>query len=266
MPASVPDEQPTTLGELAVERVWDGWFAEAESSIILDDQTASRAYKLWNFAADLNAQSIDDVGRGTVVQKLWNAVDHRIRALHTIYHLNVVRSLLGLPRSTTSLDVLRHLGVIRPLILKNLKSVRNRVEHQDRDAPNELECNNLVDSVWYFLRSTDYLVLEKLQTYTLRSGMTVQGYAEREEFISISVSDDWNMRLYGWFREENVATDFGDIEAGIVLRLDRQPNHFESSDVFLSGIVSSTSADFAHLIRGYFAVGVPSGARGNHDG
>lgn len=262
---STPDEQSTTLGELNIKRNWDSWSAEADSWLILDEETASRAYKLWSFAADLNDRSIDDVGRGTVVQKLWNAVDHRIRALHKIYHLNIARSLLALPKTTASLDVLHHLGVIRPLVLKNLKDVRNRVEHQDRGAPGVAECDNLVDSVWYFLRSTDYLALQKLTNYTLRSGLIVQGYSEREEFISITVSDDWGMRLTGWFREENIAVDPGDVEAGIVLMLDRQPNFVESSDVFLSGFVAPTSTEIPRLVRDYFAVGLPAGARGNHN-
>ena len=117
MTAPLRDEQPTTFGELTVKRTWDAWSADAEAWTVLDEEIASRAYTLWNFAADLNARSNDDVGRGTVVQKLWNAVDHRIRALHTIYHLNLARPLLALPRATTSLDVLHHLGVVRPLIL-----------------------------------------------------------------------------------------------------------------------------------------------------
>jgi len=228
---------------------------------MVDDDTASRAYKLWNFAADLNDRSIDDVGRGTVVQKLWNAVDHRIRSLHEIYRLNVVKSLLGLPKTSASLDMLHHLGVVRPLILTNLKVVRNRVEHQDRGAPDANECNNLVDSVWYFLRSTDYLVVRKLNTYSLQSGRAVQGRPEREEFVSISVSADWGMRLYGWFREEDIIADAGDSEFGIMMKLDRQPERFGTGDVFLSGSVTPASAGLQRLIRDYFAVELPSGAR-----
>ena len=127
-----------------------------------------------------------------------------------------------------------------------------------------LECNNLVDSVWYFLRSTDYLVMQKLSSYTLTSGMLVPGYADREEFISISVSDDWDMHLRGWFRQEDIAADPGGAGAGIVVRLDRQPDQHGSCDVFLSGSVTPTSADIPHLIREYFSVGLPAGARATH--
>ncbi|MCI2959287.1 hypothetical protein MN032_16490 [Agromyces atrinae] len=263
MHSTTPGEQVIAPGEVSIAPAWEDWYAEAESWTMVDDDTASRAYKLWNFAADLNDGSIDDVGRGTVVQKLWNAVDHRIRSLHEIYCLNVVKSLLGLPRTSASLDTLHHLGVVRPLILKNLRVVRNRVEHQDRGAPDANECSNLVDSVWYFLRSTDYLVVQKLNTYTLRSGMAVQGSTEQEEFASISVSADWGMRMSGWFREQDIIANAGDSEFGITMKLDRQPERSGMGDVFLSGSVAPASTGLQRLIRDYFAVELPSGARIN---
>lgn len=247
--------------ELALAPPWEEWYADAESWTLLDEDTASRAYELWKFAADLNDRSTDDVGRGTVVQKLWNAVDHRIRFLHEVYCLNIAKSLLGLPKATASLDTLHELGVIRPLILKNLKNVRNRVEHQDRGAPDAIQCSNLVDSVWYFLRSTDYLAVRKLSSFTLASGKAVRGWPDREQFVSISVSADWNMSMYGWFREEDIDADARASASGIVLKLGRPPERLETGDVFLSGSVITPSAGHQHLIRNYFAVELPSGAR-----
>jgi hypothetical protein len=259
--ASSYGEHVTASGELTIAPAWEEWYALAEAWTLLDEDTASRAYKLWKFAADLNDRSIDDVGRGTVVQKLWNAVDHRIRSLHEVYRLSVVKSLLGLPKATASLDTLHHLGVVRPLILKNLKDVRNRVEHQDRSAPDAIECSNLVDSVWYFLRSTDYLVVQKLSTYTLQSGRAVQGQPDREEFVSVRVSADWSMSMYGWFREEDITADATASEFSIMMKLDRQPERLGTGDVFLSGSVTRASTGFQRLVRDYFAVELPSGAR-----
>ncbi|NDK30903.1 hypothetical protein [Nesterenkonia haasae] len=259
---SPPADQPAPPGSLSIAPAWDGWISYPESWTILDPDTASRAYSLWNFAAKLNEQSVDDVVRGTVVQKLWNAVDQRIRALHEIYNLNIAKSLLGRAKMST-LDVLHDLGVIRPLILKNLKDVRNRVEHQDQGAPNALECNNLIDSVWYFLRSTDQLATQKLNTYTLTSAITVHGIADQEESVSIDVSDGWAMRLHGWFREEQIGIDSGDAYTSIVLNLSQQPHRHESNNLFLDGSVAPTSTYIPNLIRDYFAVGWPSGAHGN---
>ncbi|MGZ0067541.1 hypothetical protein [Microbacterium arborescens] len=268
MIAKFPDDHPTPHGELTLARSWHSWRVEGESWTILNEETASRAYKLWNFAADVNIRSIDDVGRGTVVQKLWNAVEQRIRALHEIYRLSAVRARLRLPKTTSSLDTLHHLGVIRPLILKKLKDVRNRVEHQDRGAPDEDECNNLVDSVWYFLRSTDYLAVQRLTTFTAYSGLIVPGHTDREEFVSVDISDDWAMRIRGWFRADSLfgSSDAAaaEAEAGILLELDRQPKRLGSS-AYLSGVVAPRSTDFPQLIRDYFAVGLPAGAHGNHN-
>lgn len=254
-----PDEQLVPPRNLTLVPVWGGWSREPDSWTILDEDVASRAYKIWSFAAELSERAIDDVGRGTVVQKLWNAVDQRIRTLHEIYRLNVVKSLLGQTK-LSSLDILHYLGVIRPLILKNLKDIRNRVEHQDRDAPNTLECNNLVDSVWYFLRSTDYLTTQKLSGYTLSSGMLVEGRADREEFVSVRFSDDWIVTIAGWFREEFVISTPNNSEPGIELILSDPVRHQGSKDIFVSGSVDPTSALIPHMIREYFTVEVPSGA------
>lgn len=47
---------------------------------------------------------------------------------------------------------------MKGLIIKKLFSIRNEIEHNELDYTNKEQCRDLLDTVWYFLKSTDGLV------------------------------------------------------------------------------------------------------------
>ena len=247
--------------------MWGRWTNDGQSSTLLDGQTAARPYEHWTLAAELNTPDANDVRRGAVVQKLWNAVDVRLRNLHTDYLLNRVRGLIGLPKKTDTLEILQHLGLARPLILRRLKDLRNTVEHQDRGAPTYTECANLVDSVWYFLRSTDPFAVQRISSFDLSSDVLVSTDPERTQFVSIALdAKDWAIRLRGWFWPDQLRVATNGTNPGLVLVLERESDKSDLDALYISGTVEPASDQLPALIRDYFAVDLPAGANASRLG
>jgi len=84
------------------------------------------------------------------------ALSHRAQALESIYNLRAL-PLEGKPKR--DFELLQYLGIVRPVMLKRLVDIRNLVEHEDADSPNIDDCRMLAEFVWYFLRSTDSIVM-----------------------------------------------------------------------------------------------------------
>lgn len=262
----------TAGSRLVLTPVWESWPNEGLSSTTLDETAAARPYRHWAVAADiLDSVDPDDVVLGTVVQKLHNAVDVRMRTLHDAYRLPALRKTLGWSRQTGTLTILERLGLVRPLVLERLRRIRNAVEHQDRGAPNASECAGLVDTVWYFLRSTDAFVVARLTSFERAPYPDIPigtGPAGRF-FTALTFSEDWSIGIRGWFTSEDYALVDDDRREGVVVTLDAPPRYVARNAVRLEATVDPRSSEFLNLVRSSFAEDLPAGAldgRGTVDG
>jgi hypothetical protein len=246
---------------VSVDDCWHGWSLEGGFSAPLSEEKAARAYAHWQLAADLNMPGADDVHRGTVIQKLWNAVDVRVRTLHEAYSLSHLRPILASGKKSTTLDVLEHLGLVRPLILRKIKDIRNTVEHQDKGVPGHSDCENLVDTVWYFLRSTDSLAMERQTTFDLSSGVPTGRSEDSRQFISFTMGEaSWNVHARGWFWPHEMAEVGSEATAGLIIDLDQEPRSGRDGALYVSGTIDPRSTLMTSVIRRYFALGLPRGA------
>ena len=55
-----------------------------------------------------------------------------------------------------ALERLEAVGLARPLLIRQLFTLRNDIEHNDAPPPDEQKCSELLDATWYFLKTTDY--------------------------------------------------------------------------------------------------------------
>jgi hypothetical protein len=250
-----------TPSRAAIDGEWRTWSADGTSWTSLDEDKAARPYQHWHLAAELNTPGADDVRRGTVVQKLWNAVDVRVRTLNEVYSLSQIRPIFGLNRKTTTLDVLERLGLVRPLVLRKLKDIRNTVEHQDKGAPKSEECDTLVDIVWYFLRSTDSYVLQRLNYFELTAELELSIGRQSGQFITFDIAEaGWAIRVCGWFQPSQIIATSATSTAGLILELDQSPHVGEDDAIYLSGTTDPVSDLMPLLIEKYFALDLPKGA------
>jgi hypothetical protein len=138
---------------------WRRWGYDSTSSMPLDRTSLERSYEIWSHARDRLTAKSTEFDRVDAITTLKRVVTQRIRALKTIYGF---REMVVGEKLKTDLDVLSHLGIVRPLMLRQLIDLRNILEHEDGAPPDLEACSNLVEFVWYFLKSTDPLLVNRL--------------------------------------------------------------------------------------------------------
>jgi hypothetical protein len=79
-------------------------------------------------------------------------------------------------------------------LLTKLLEIRNAIEHEDKKPPKRNECLELVDIVWYFLKSTDNMVCTEKSEFEVDS--IIQGK------YGYNLGVDWKkdkIEISGWF-------------------------------------------------------------------
>lgn len=123
-----------------------------DSSTTHFSESSRKGYSLIDHAYVL-VENNDELYLSDVISNLRKAINYRITALFSqlgINHLNF--DGLGKDRK---LEKLEELGIIKPLLINKLLSIRNGIEYNNAPPPNQIECEELIDIVWYFYKSTD---------------------------------------------------------------------------------------------------------------
>lgn len=167
------------------------------------------------------------------------------------------------------MEMLGHFGIARPAMLEEISALRNLLEHQHKAPPGTARCQELVEFVWYFLRSTDALSTSVVSNFVLnqdgRSGDGAFWLA-----VTYGPSVDWVCSVYGWIPEALVSKT---AEGDIVLSLKTAESYEQFSersakvadmmpprparlatDIYLNGEVVGGSEAFSKLAEIYFSV------------
>jgi hypothetical protein len=165
----------------------------------LGDRTeVHRTQMLWDHAEARLKSASTDLDLVDAITTLKRAVDLRLRSLARIYQFKK----LPVPgKARTPLEWLTLLGCARPLMVSQLIGIRNAVEHEDATPPDRTECVRLCDFVWYFLRSTDHLVVSVQLTLNLNSSEDLSG----PYWIEIDWDGAWLPLVRGWLPAEHVS-------------------------------------------------------------
>jgi hypothetical protein len=257
---------PGTLDDFTVgarvwlANCWSDWDREGYSATNIDASQAKRPYLHWHLAVELVTPDADDVRRGSAIQKLWNAIEARVNLLRDEYRLGTLKKVHGLPRKADTLEVLDHLGLARPLILRQLKAIRNSVEHQDRGAPEHADCLSYIDSVWYFLRSTDVFAARRILSFgrSLRFGGGPDPI--RFRFVEFDFENlDWMPTVRGRVPLSAIAID--QHPGSLELILDEDARAIDADNAFITGRVTGSSAALRNIVQDYFLVEHPDPVR-----
>jgi hypothetical protein len=120
-----------------------------------------RGHEIWRHAKNRLALSPTQLDRVDCISSLKRAINHRLKAIHSTYAFDQLPT--DRPKKET-FEKLQDYGLVRPAILKELLDVRNLIEHNDAPPPDLAKCKFYVDMVWYFLKSTDQLVEEMVDS------------------------------------------------------------------------------------------------------
>lgn len=242
------------------------WDATRETSSIAEDLDWKKPYQYWKHADNLLTHDGGEHYRIDCIANLKRAVDHRLKRLNSLYRF---KKIADPKKPSELLETLGHFGVARPAMLLEISALRNLLEHQHKPPPSTSRCQELVEFIWYFLRSTDALSTSVVGTFTL----ALDGSSGNETFwlsVTYGPDVDWKCSVRGWLPETLTSkSSDGDIE----LNLERAENYKQFSakktnltyrrlsdpdrsatDIYLSGEITGPPEIFSKLTEIYFSV------------
>jgi hypothetical protein len=234
------------------------WETFSEAGDLCEDRQSllRRPYELLHHAEDKLSRSPTELDLVDVITTLKRAAFHRKDSLEGLYELKRL-PISGLPKD--QLERLAFLGIIKPMVFRNLVDIRNCVEHQDAKPPGLARCKELAEYIWYFLRSTDRLLKETTSHYVL-------GDTDSEDPKSYWIemgngpSKDWLVTVRGWLpsslfavsSRDRCCTIEGTFEHAKELRRPGDKNR-APDDVFVDGRVRGPRDGLISIYQQYFS-------------
>lgn len=156
-----------------------------------------RPHELWRRAHIVLSRKGDEHDRAEVITVLKRAVDFRIK------HLNDRYRFKRIPISEKPAELLAQMeffGLIRPIMVQKLMQIRNRIEHMDAPPPPDGECSEMVEFVWYFLKSTDRIA------EMFPEGIIFSEKGDDDDGVWLSSSAvEWRISVRGWLPNKLVS-------------------------------------------------------------
>lgn len=179
------------------KKIYTEWPIYSQGGSTNEEEPIARAYEIWERASNLMLGAKNNFDLSDTVLTLKRSVYQRLRLIEATYRLKE-KSFDGKPKHY--LEILAHLGIIRPLLFQSLFEIRNSIEHEDIEPPTKERCAELVDIVWYFLKSTDTMVALQKNGFEAEQG-TKYGY---------DLEINWEsgvIEISGWFPIEFISED-----------------------------------------------------------
>lgn len=232
---------------------WEGYL---EGGSVNNDPLIDRPYKIWEHSKNLfKIKGENEFHRADGILNLKRSINHRLQYIEQIYQFKTFK-FDNKPKGT--LELLETFGLVRPYIMKQLFEIRNDIEHRDFKPPNIERCNELLDVVWYFLKSTDTLVqiIKSEFSYTFYEK---NGYETHYHiYMELNYGDINKSKIHGWLPEEYIRYKM-DVGYFCVVAEDihgkekwkDSNNHQEKldSDKRISGVINFEPHNLVHPVR-----------------
>lgn len=179
-----------------------GWTSVSEGHKFGDEIAMRRAYEIWAHAEDVLLHQQSDFSLGDSVANLKRAINHRLKLLNAIYTFSKI-PVQNKPKGL--LEQLGYFEIVRPTMLKTLISIRNALEHEDAAPPTLTRCHELVDLTWYFLRTTDRLVM--MIPDPIKLSPEDEDFTDSDYWIGVKTGPElnWAIELNGWVTPSSVS-------------------------------------------------------------
>ncbi|MFN1652074.1 hypothetical protein ACPV3O_23570 [Vibrio rotiferianus] len=216
------------------------WALGASSRTNGDYDDIYRAYQLWKHAQELLIGSDHELYRSDCIANLKRAINHRLQAIERIYKISKLPLEIS---SKKVLDRYEFLGLIRPMVLNELIKVRNVIEHQDQTPPEKEKCVYYIDIVWYFLKSTDSLVDDIVES--------VEYLGDGDNVVTIDVvpGDNWSFTARVWGEVSLLSTE----HKAQYIELSESVSPDETGRIRASVELKPNSKQLLTLVNEYFA-------------
>jgi hypothetical protein len=176
------------------------WSVFASGILPNDSAPWARAYELLGHAEKRLSEAETDDDRADVISILRRVLNHRLEKFKTIYLTNII--LPSKPKGT--IEQLEFFGIARRGMVHKLLKVRNQIEYSDKKAPKNKACAELLEFMWYFLRSTDVYIATPYDHFE------IQKYDQKGRTASYCPLDfgpnkNWNNSFWGWFEDAEIS-------------------------------------------------------------
>lgn len=234
------------------------WVAISDSADYLSDHNWRRAYQIWTHAEQTLQNHDDEFHRVDAVSSLKRSMSHRVQLLKSIYQFDKI-PIGESPRRT--IEQLAFWGIVRPTMLVKLIDIRNAVEHEDAAPPEGDRCRELLDFVWYFLRSTDVMVAKLLDTFSLEDQDTDYSLS-----LETGPQREWKVTCNGWVHEsmlsEASVNDWIEVEVHEKETPEEFRTHLpagahfdrQAGDTFINGLVCGSLSHIRKFVGLYFDI------------
>ena len=185
---------------------------------------------------------------------LKKSINHRLKLIEKLYNF---KKIVFPEKPKGYLQLLETYNVVRPYLMNTVMEIRNRIEHDDSPPPDQKRCKELVDMVWYLLKSTDFLVTSltdyfEFDIYDSNSNVTQYGGA-----VTLDHTNHENIELSGWFPQKVISMEERNVFVCICidsLRFGEMFNNTElhrdklDTDLFIQGTINTKCFDYHRLI------------------
>lgn len=146
-----------------------------EASTTCFSENSVKGYDLIEHAYDL-LKNNDEYYLSDVISNLRKAINYRVATLFERLGIDSLHfDNLGKNRK---LEKLEQLNIIKPLLINKLLAIRNGIEYEGASPPTQKECEELIDIVWYFYRSTDKYCNKEPDTLLIE-------FSENNDFLEL---------------------------------------------------------------------------------
>ncbi|KGJ97576.1 hypothetical protein [Colwellia psychrerythraea] len=178
---------------------WDSGY----DSTGVDFEKLKRSHDIWRHAKERLNNNPTEFDKVDCITSLKRAINSRLKAISKEYSIN---ELPNLRKKKQQLEKFQDYGLVRPAFLKALFDLRNILEHGDVTPPATEKCNYYIDIAWYFLKSTDSLLVMKNDNVFFEQGDDYDDDASNGISIGYKIKDGWEIGIGGCLEDSLISS------------------------------------------------------------
>lgn len=200
-------EKLKMINKLWVSKEILNWNVLGGGGSTVDRKLYERSYKMWEHSNSLIENATNEFQLSDGIMNLKRCLNHRLQLIESLYKFKSI-NIEDKQKSKGYLELLQNYGIVRPTIMKTLLDIRNGIEHRDENPPNIQRCKEFIDIIWYFLKSTDNMVIIKREEAEFRYYDLCGD--ETQYWCNIELCDDneFSLKIHGLFPKEFISNEY----------------------------------------------------------
>lgn len=185
-------ELQTEIAYLSMEIM--EWAKSPCTHTSFDSEAITRSHEIWEHASALICDNAGEFSLADAISNLKKSIDQRLKSIEAAYQF---RRLFPKSPKKKYFEILTQFGIIRPYLIEHLFETRNGIEHNGNTPPSIARCRELLDLTWYFLKSTDNMLINIPKGWELNADP--DGDEKYWLELDLDNCEDKYLSIRGWF-------------------------------------------------------------------